>query len=92
MVDNYPVFATFGDIHDPASMQAVNPEALENQFGVGVRLKRITVQVTEEPVTKVIRKRLPWLPNVYEKLPENFAPEGIPVGDFKGLFTTESFQ
>lgn len=92
MVDNYPVFATFADIGDPASIRAVNPDALDNEFGAGVKLKRITVQVTEDNVTKKIKKRLPWLPNMYENLPVDFAPEGIPLGDMQRLFTTESFQ
>lgn len=92
LVDNYPIFATFADIGDPASIRAVNPDALDSEFGAGVRLKRITVQVTEEPMTKKIKKRLPWLPNMYENLPVDFAPEGIPLGDMQRLFTTESFQ
>ena len=34
-----------------------------------------------------------WLPRVYKILKGTaFHPEGIPVGDFRGLFTTEKFQ
>jgi hypothetical protein len=48
------------------------------------------VEVTDEAVTVGIEKRLGWLPNVYHMLRgTDFQPKDIPVGDFKGLFSTE---
>lgn len=85
----YPLLVTFSDIADPASISRVNPAALSNDFGPGVTLRRITVTVTDDPVTTGIEKRLRWLPDVYNHLKPDFKPTGIPVGDFKRLFSTE---
>jgi hypothetical protein len=39
----------------------------EEIFGEGVRLKEITVETTDEPVTWSVEKWLPWLPEYYDK-------------------------
>ena len=58
----YPLLARFGDLRKPASVQRVEPADLSTSFGPGVRLRRITVQVTKDRVTRGdIEKRLPWL-------------------------------
>ena len=59
--EGWPMLVTFGDISDPTSVAGVDPENLENQFGPGVKIRRITVQITQEPVTKGLRERLRWL-------------------------------
>jgi len=87
---SYPLFVTFRDIRDPRSVERVDPNALDKNFGSGIRLRRITVQATDDKLTTGIGKRLKWLPNVYKILHgQDFKPDGIPVGDFKGLFSTE---
>jgi hypothetical protein len=53
-----PMLVTFKDIKDPTSVQRVDPDDLAASFGKGYRLKTITVQVTDEPVTVGIQKRL----------------------------------
>lgn len=63
----YPMLVTFGDLADPASVAEVDPDDLAATFGEGVALKRITVQLTDDPVTIGIEKRLGWLPNYYNK-------------------------
>ncbi len=60
-VSNYPMLVTFTDIADPKSVARVEPDNLTAAFGPGVTLKRITVQVTDDEVTKGIEKRLGWL-------------------------------
>lgn len=91
--DPRPLLVTFTDIADPASVRRVDPADLAASFGPGVRLKRITVSITDDPVTTGIEKRLRWLPRVYEILKGTaFRPEGVPVGDYRGLFTTKEFQ
>ena len=86
----YPLLVRFRNLADPASVEEVDPANLAASFGSGVRLRRITVQVTDEAVTMGIEKRLGWLPQVYDLLRgSDFKPEGIPVGIFKGLFSTE---
>lgn len=63
----YPMLVTFGDINDPTSIERVDPDDLAASFGEGVTLKRITVQITDDPVTAGIEDRLEWLPNYYDK-------------------------
>lgn len=58
--EDYPMLVTFTDIADPKSVARVEPDNLTAAFGPGVRLKRITVQVTDDEVTKGIEKRLPY--------------------------------
>ena len=48
---NYPLLVTFTDITDPKTVQQVDPENLAATFGPGVSLKRITLEITDEPVT-----------------------------------------
>jgi hypothetical protein len=63
-----PMLVTFKDIRDPKSVIRVNPDDLAVTFGAGIKLRAITVQVTDEPVIKGIAKRLAWLPNYYDKM------------------------
>lgn len=57
----YPMLVTFTDLSDPTSVAEVDPDDLAATFGKGVSLKRITVQITDDPVTTGIEKRLGWL-------------------------------
>ena len=57
----YPLLVTFTDIADPKTVARVDPADLAASFGPGVKLKRITVQITDDPVTMGIEKRLGWL-------------------------------
>lgn len=47
----YPMMVTFGDIADPTSVKMVDPANLAASFGLGVRLKAVTLEVTDEAVT-----------------------------------------
>jgi hypothetical protein len=58
----YPMLVTFGDIADPASVALVDPANLAASFGPGVRLKAVTLEVTDEAVTEpTLDKWLGWL-------------------------------
>ena len=57
----YPMLVTFGALDDPTSVEKVDPDDLAVTFGEGVSLERITVQITDDPVTTGIEKRLEWL-------------------------------
>jgi hypothetical protein len=88
-----PMMVHFSDIADPRTIQKVDPDDLSAVFGKGVKLKRVTIQLTNDAVTTGIDKRLIWLPNVYQVLRgSHFHPNGIPVGDFQHLFSTENFR
>ena len=56
-----PKLVRFRDTREPTSVEAVKPDALAESFGPGVKLKRITVQATGEPLTAGIGTRLTWL-------------------------------
>ena len=82
-----PMLVTFGDVSDPASVQRVDPDDLAASFGEGVSLRRITVQMTDDPVTTGIDERLRWLGRVKEiGLNQDQFPPNFPVGNFSGLF------
>jgi hypothetical protein len=54
---DWPMFVRFRDIADPASVEEVNPDALPG----GGRIKRITIEITDDEVTTGIEKRLLWV-------------------------------
>ena len=48
---HYPMLVTFTEINDPKSVKKVNPYNLATSFGAGYKLKAITLEITDEPVT-----------------------------------------
>lgn len=84
--DGWPMLVTFDDIDDPTSVAMVDPLDLAATFGEGVELKRITVQITDDPVTIGIEERLEWVGSSFKEYSLADFPEGFPVGDFGGLF------
>jgi hypothetical protein len=62
-VSALPMLVTFGDIKDPTSVASVDPDDLAASFGEGVKLKAITVEITDDPVTSGIEGRLPKTTN-----------------------------
>ncbi|WNM62085.1 hypothetical protein [Candidatus Nitrospira neomarina] len=49
---HYPLLVTFTDISDPTTVKVVDPDNLAETFWPGVSLKRITLEITDEPVTE----------------------------------------
>lgn len=47
-----PMMETFQDIADPTCVRLVNPADLAASFVTGVRLKSVTLEVTDEAVTE----------------------------------------
>lgn len=83
-----PMLVRFQNISNPTSVEKVQPDDLAVSFGQGVKLNRITLQFTNDPVTTGIEKKLLWLPNVYKmQLGNQLHHAGIPVGDFQALFS-----
>lgn len=61
--EDYPMLVTFADPADPTTPAEVSPDALDIAFGNGFTLRRITAQVTDEPITRgQVQTYLPWLP------------------------------
>jgi hypothetical protein len=56
-----PDLVTFADVNDPKSVMAVDANDLAATLGPGVKWKSITLEVTDEPLTSGIEKRLGWL-------------------------------
>ncbi|WP_427964340.1 hypothetical protein [Altererythrobacter sp.] len=76
---DYPMLVTFGDLGDPTSVALVDPDDLAASFDEGVSLKRITVQITRDPVTTGIEQRLGWLPAHIGSLVRR--PNNVPIGN-----------
>jgi hypothetical protein len=51
----------FSDVNDPKTVERVDPADLATSFGPGVKLVRATIEITKDPVTTGLEKRLPWL-------------------------------
>lgn len=80
--EDYPMLVTFADLNNLKSVEVVNPDA------VGVR--RITLQVTDDPVTTGIEKRLGWLLNLHGSyLHGGDTARGAPLGLHGGNFSSE---
>jgi hypothetical protein len=78
----YPLMVTFADLAEPASVKLVDPNDIAATFGPGVRLKAVTLEVTDEPVTEGrVKAVLGWLgPYPETRLrphvsPTDFSPE-----------------
>ena len=74
----YPMLVRFDDPRQPRSVRYVSPENLAGSFGDGVRLRRITVKITDKPVTEAIGQTLPWLNDPSGQLDgQNFSENSI---------------
>lgn len=59
---SWPLFVTFADINDPKTVKRVDMDDLDAAFGAGYALKSITLEITDEPVTKgVVEGVINWL-------------------------------
>jgi hypothetical protein len=60
--DNYPLLVTFADIDDPKTVRRVDPDNLAANFGPGVALKSISLEITGEKVTQGrVEQVLGWI-------------------------------
>lgn len=60
-VSHYPMLVRFRDIRDSRTVEEVQPNDLSGAFGAGVRLVRISAEITSEPTSWTLREVLPWL-------------------------------
>ena len=73
--EDLQVLVRFRDPIDPTSVELVNPLDLAASFGPGVTLKRAFIEITDDPITKGIETRLPWLAS------SNVSPSLFPPRD-----------
>lgn len=78
--EQYPMFVRFKDINNPKTVENVldferigdgypihyriKADHTEEMFGQGVKIKQVTLEMTDEPVTWGIEKWISWLPSV----------------------------
>lgn len=62
-----PLLVSFSDLNDPLSIREVPPDSLQSVFGQNVRLKRVTIEMTNDPVTRHITDEIPWLQDFWKK-------------------------
>jgi hypothetical protein len=55
-----PVFVAFRDEKTPNTIYEVDPQRMGSSFP-GVRFISLDIEITDAPVTKVLKQRLPWL-------------------------------
>ncbi len=86
--DPLPMLVRFRDIADPTTVEKVDPNDLAASFGVGVKLRQITVKMTNDVVTAGIEKRLEWLSNVRGSLVHIPVSKYPPSGTELPLYVT----
>jgi hypothetical protein len=74
---NLPDLMTFADVNDPNSVIEVDPNELQATLGPNVTWHEITLEMTDEPVTRGIRTKLPWLAAYFDK---NLSLDGSDIG------------
>jgi hypothetical protein len=62
-----PDLVTFSDVNNPTTVIEVDPQNLRTTLGEGISWNGITLESTDEPVTKGIEEKLPWLREYYQK-------------------------
>lgn len=65
-----PMLVRFRDISDPKSVERVDPNNLAASFGRSVKLLSATIEITSDPVTTGIGKRLVWLDSEIARYPK----------------------
>lgn len=63
--DKLPDLVTFADVNDPGSVIEVDPNDLQATLGSGISWNEITIEIVDEPNTKGIEQKLPWIPYYY---------------------------
>lgn len=99
--DGAPLFVTFDDPDDPLTVRRVDRDEFETVFGPGYRLKSVTIELTDDPVTEgVMRRVFPWLVDVWRKGGSIDGTVGTSLSNpnrladilGKGSFTMEDFE
>lgn len=86
-----PDLVTFADPGVPGSVMRVDPNDLATSFGGGVRWRRMSLAITDAPLTRGIEKRLSWLNNYYDKMLDGHKPGQRGDGSLASKMNTGSF-
>jgi hypothetical protein len=63
-----PDLVTFADVNDPKSVIEVDPNDLQSTLGPNITWHEITLESTDEPITKGIELKLSWIPAYDDKM------------------------
>ncbi|WP_151343671.1 hypothetical protein [Rhizobium leguminosarum] len=63
-----PNIVYFANTSDPYSMTIIDPENIDQTGGPGAKYLDATISATDEPVTRVISKYLPWVSTFKSRL------------------------
>lgn len=47
----FPAFVTFRNLDDPNSLVPLQFDGIEKFFGQGIKLEKVTIEITDDPVT-----------------------------------------
>jgi hypothetical protein len=72
--DFIPTLLTFSDLTNAELWRVVPEQDFEKIFGAGYQLKRVTVELTDAPVTVSIEEKLPWLASMRKGRQGAFSP------------------
>lgn len=67
-LDDIPMLVHFSDPNDPKSVVQVDPANLQATFGAEVVLRDVTIEVTEDPISRAVETKLPWLKTIQGQL------------------------
>jgi hypothetical protein len=85
--DFFPFLVRFTDLHDPTSVRVIDPTNLAAEFGEGISLHGISVQITDEPLTQNSADAMPqytgrsefgrWYSSLSQDDPRRIGPENF---------------
>ncbi|TFV37995.1 hypothetical protein E4K66_16295 [Bradyrhizobium frederickii] len=67
-LDVIPMLVHFRDPNDPKSVVQVDPANLRATFDADVALREVTIEVTDDPITRAVETKLPWLKTIQGQL------------------------
>jgi hypothetical protein len=86
-----PLLARFRAPMDPTSAERVQPGNLAASFGAGIRLRRVTAQITDDPVSPpAITRKMPWISELQGSIAHTYGLER-PLGDVLNQLVDGSF-
>jgi len=89
--DQLPELVTFADVSNPKSAQVIDPGRIEVVLGPGVRWQRISIEITDEPVSSGIKERLTWLSAYSDRLLDGHRPGQLGDGSVASTLNTTYF-
>lgn len=78
--NDLPDLVTFADTKDPKSVIEVDPNDLQATLGPNISWNDITLEVTDEPISHGIERKLPWIREYFQK---NLMLDGSDMGSYK---------